>query len=231
MWTVVLATAASLLVIGPSLAAEAPVVLVEEVNSKTARVEFMDYVETGRVIKLGNQDTLVLGYLKSCAREVITGGVVVVGTERSDVALGDVKRTKVPCDAGQMQLTANQTKQSAGMVVRGVDGSVQGEVRPQITLYGLSPVFEVAGRGSLVVDRVDRVGEQFKLTVSDSQQLMRGRYYDSAKVGNMVLTPGGIYLASFGPRSITFQVDPDAKPGFTPVIGRLLRLQLGEQSQ
>lgn len=50
----------------------------------------MDYVEPGQVIRLGAADGLVLGYLKSCWRETITGGTVTVGTEQSQVAGGEV---------------------------------------------------------------------------------------------------------------------------------------------
>ena len=37
------------------------------------------------MIKLGPRDTIVLGYLKSCWRETITGGTVTVGAEQSEV--------------------------------------------------------------------------------------------------------------------------------------------------
>jgi hypothetical protein len=40
---------------------------------------------------------------------------------------------------------------------------------------------------------------------------------------NKVLAPGGTYRASIGSRQIEFTISPDAKPGRTSVIGRLLR--------
>lgn len=42
-----------------------PTALVEDVKSATADVEFMDYVGSRQVIKLGPSDVLVLSYLKS----------------------------------------------------------------------------------------------------------------------------------------------------------------------
>ena len=48
----------------------------------------MDYLETGRVIRLGARETVVLSYLYSCTRETITGGTVTVGTDRSEVLSG-----------------------------------------------------------------------------------------------------------------------------------------------
>src|SRR5262249_23073960 len=101
--------------------AEGPVAVVEEVSGKSAGVEFMDYVTPGKVIRLGRQDTIVLGYLKSCWRETIVGGTVTVGTEQSDVQGGRVERTQGKCDAGRMQLSGSQAVPSAGHVSRSVE--------------------------------------------------------------------------------------------------------------
>jgi hypothetical protein len=54
-------------------AAQAPVAVVEDVQGKVTGVEFMDYVAPGKVIKLGPAGMVVLGYMKSCWRETITG--------------------------------------------------------------------------------------------------------------------------------------------------------------
>jgi hypothetical protein len=95
-----LAAIASIGISAVANSAVAQVAVVEDVKSKTANVEFMDYVSAGKIIKLGTGERLVLGYLESCVREVITGGVVMVGAERSEVTLGEVQRTQVPCDGG-----------------------------------------------------------------------------------------------------------------------------------
>ena len=66
-------------------AASAPlqVALVEDVSANSAAgVMLMDYVETGKVIALGPDDTLVLSYMTSCIQETIRGGTVTVGTTR-----------------------------------------------------------------------------------------------------------------------------------------------------
>jgi hypothetical protein len=76
-------------------AAQAQVAVVGDVSSKTAGVEFMDYVAVGRQIRLEPRDTIVLEYLQSCWRETITGGQVTIGTEQSDVRAGQVERHKV----------------------------------------------------------------------------------------------------------------------------------------
>src|SRR5262245_66564554 len=88
---------ASLLIAAAPVAARAQVALVEDVNSKGAGVEFMDYVPLGKVIRLGKNDTLVLSYLKSCWRENITGGNVKMGAEQNEVEHGEDGRRQVEC--------------------------------------------------------------------------------------------------------------------------------------
>lgn len=205
-----------------SAAAQAPVAVVEDVKGKVAGVEFMDYVAAGKVIKLGAKSSIVLGYMKSCWRETITGGTVVVGAEQSLVHQGEVERVKVDCDASQMQLTDREASQSAATVFRSMTPAQQA-AQPQIILYGLSPVVEVKRPGTLVIERLDQQGERHEVTVG-GKSLVRGKFYDLAKA-RTALTPGGVYLASFGAHKISFKIDPRAKGGSTPVIGRLLRFE------
>ena len=71
----------ALLLSTSGFAAGAPVALVEDVTGAPG-VEFMDYVEVGKIIPLNAQDSVVLDYLYSCVRETITGGVITVGKEQ-----------------------------------------------------------------------------------------------------------------------------------------------------
>jgi hypothetical protein len=143
---------------GPA-AAQAPVAVVEDVQGTVTGVEFMDYVAPGKVIKLGPNGAVVLGYMKSCWRETITGvGTVIVGAEESMVHLGQVKANKVACDSSHSRLVDRQVGESAATVVRSMDGKAA--TSPQFTLYGLSPVVETTGRGRLVVERLDVKGER-----------------------------------------------------------------------
>ncbi len=57
-------------------------------TSKSAGVGFMDYVVPGRVLKLAASDQLVLGCLRSCWRETITGDAGTIGLEQCEVAGG-----------------------------------------------------------------------------------------------------------------------------------------------
>jgi hypothetical protein len=194
--------------------AQPPVAIVENVTGNPAGVGFMDYVETGKVIRLGLHDAIVLGYLKSCVRETISGGTVEIGVDQSDVQYGRVARTKVECDAGKMLLAPGHAYDAAGLVFRGLPD-------PQFTLFGLCPVFEVKGGGTLVIERLDRLGERYVLPIG-GKQLVRGAFFDLATTGRS-LAPGGIYKASWNATDVVFKVAPHAKPGRSPIAGRLLR--------
>jgi hypothetical protein len=201
-------------------AAQAPVAVVEDVQGKVTGAEFMDYVAPGKVIKLGQPGSIVLSYMKSCWREVITGvGTVIVGAEESMVHLSEVKAGKVKCDSNHSQLDP-EVGESAATVVRSLAG--KGAMSPQFTIYGLSPVFATPGRGKLVVERLDQKGERHDVDIA-AGSLVRGKFYDFARTGT-ALQPGGIYAASIGARRTVFSVDQGAEPGSTPIIGRLVRV-------
>ena len=202
--------------------AQAPVAVVEDVQGKVTGVEFMDYVAPGKVIKLGPAGVVVLGYMKSCWRETITGvGTVIVGAEASMVHLGEVTAGKVQCDSSHSQLVEPEVSESAATVVRSMSEKTTSN-SPQFTLYGLSPVVETTGRGKLVIERLDVRGERYDVDLTTAS-LLRGKFYDFAK-SRTTLKPGGIYAVSLGSRRAVFLVDRGAEPGPAPIIGRLVRL-------
>lgn len=220
------AAAAGVLAIGlfsMSALAQAPVAVVEDVESPSAGVEFMDYISAGKTIRLGRVDTLVLGCMQSCWRETITGGTVTVAAEQSMVVGGKVRREHVPCDGGKIQLTAQQASKSGAVVFRAAPKPAGSAAQPQLTLYGLSPVVDIKGGGHLVIERIDQPGERIEVNIAD-HQLFRGAFFDFAKDGK-ALVAGGIYRASVGANQIVFKVDPYAAPGEAPIVGRLLRFQ------
>lgn len=203
-----------------------PVAVVEDVKGKASGLEFMDYVEAGRVIKLGAKDRIVLGYLKSCLRETITGGTVVVGAEQSKVHLGTIESVKVECDA-TAQLADRQAAESAATVFRGMGPNqappAAGEPPRTLVLYGRSPVFDVREPDTLVIERLDKAGERHAVVLR-KKALVHGRFYDLAKTDKR-LAAGGSYVATLGSRKVAFRIAPDARTGATPVIGRLVRFE------
>ncbi len=206
--------------------AQSPVAIVEDVSSRSAGVELMDYVQAGKRVPLQGSDTLTLGYLRSCWRESIVGGTVTVGLEQSDVSGGTVTRTKEACDSGQIQLTPEQAKQSGAMAFRRVPkaGSDKAAAKePGLTLYGRAPVFELGRSGQLSIERLDKPAEAVVVDVDDAQ-LLRGAFLDLARSGT-TLAAGGLYRASHGGRQVVFKIAESAAPGATPLVGRLVRFQ------
>lgn len=215
-WIAGSALALVLMPLAPSLA-QAPAAIVEEVNSKSAGVELMDYLVPGRTVRLQSGDTLVLGYLKSCWRESIAGGVIAVGEEQSRVEGGKVTRTQEQCGGGRTQLTSEEAKKSGAMAFRrATPGS-------DLTIHGRSPVFDLRSTGRLVIERLDKPGERTIVDVKPDQ-LLRGAFFDSSKTGT-VLAPGGRYRASHDGRHVVFTISLGAEAGATPLVGRLVRLE------
>ena len=119
-----------------SASAQSPAAVVEELAGAVPGVQFMDYVEPGQVIRLGAHDRIVLGYLKSCWRETISGGTVTVGNEQSEVAGGEVARVKVACEGGKMMLSAELAGKSGAMVFRQVPKpQAVALAHPEFTLF------------------------------------------------------------------------------------------------
>ncbi len=210
----------------PALAAE-PVAIVEDAKGRNLGVDFMDYLEAGRVVQLGPDDELVVGYLASCWRETIKGGTVTVGAEQSSIAGGSLRREKVACAGTKMQLTTDQAAKSGVMVFRAPPRpNAASAAQPTQTIYGLSPVLDVKGGGRITIARLDQAEAPVTLDIP-AQQLMRGSFFDMAKA-DRALVAGGVYRISVGAatdaRQIVFKVDADAKPGAAPMLSRLLRL-------
>jgi hypothetical protein len=204
--------------------AQAPVALVEDVTGNPPGVSFMDYVEAGKLIQLGPQEAIVLSYFSTCLREVIQGGSIRVGVEQSDVVSGHVERTKVDCEASKMLDSVGQTNDSASLIIRGHrPAAIQPAPPAEFTLYGVSPFVELRGNGTLVIARLDKTGEYFTWPIEQGS-LLRGAFFDLATDGKS-LTPGGIYGARWRKHLTVFKIDPGAKAGQTPIVGRLLRLE------
>jgi len=207
----------------PALA-ETPAAIVEDVQGKVDGIAFMDYVAPGKIIKLGPKASITLSYLKSCQREIISEGVVLVGAEQSTVQLGEVKREKVPCDTNAAKLSEREANQSAATTFRTMRSDAKGAAPAKLpTLYGTAPLVQAKSGSTLVIERTD--GKEPAISVPLRSEIMvGGKFYDFAKAGKS-LTPGGSYLAILGAKRYAFQVDASATSSPTPIVGRLLRLE------
>lgn len=209
-------------VAAPALA-ETPAAIVEDVQGKIDGIAFMDYVAPGKIIKLGPKASITLSYLKSCQRETISEGVVLVGAEQSTVQLGEVKREKVPCDTNAAKLSEREANQSAATTFRTMRSDARGTPAKLPTLYGTAPLVQARSGSTLVIERTD--GKEPTISVPLRSEIMvGGKFYDLAKAGKS-LTPGGSYLAILGAKRYAFQVDASATSSPTPIVGRLLRLE------
>jgi hypothetical protein len=206
----------------PALA-ETPAAIVEDVQGKVDGIAFMDYVAPGKIIKLGPKASITLSYLKSCQRETISEGVVLVGAEQSTVQLGEVKREKVPCDINAAKLSEREANQSAATTFRTMRSDAKGAPAKLPTLYGVAPLVQAKSGSTLVIERTD--GKEPTISIPlRNDNMIGGKFYDFAKAGKS-LTPGGSYLAILGAKRYAFQVDASATSSSTPIVGRLLRLE------
>lgn len=195
-----------------------PVAIVEDIAAKGAGLGMMDYVEEGRVIELDQGGTITLGYLASCWLETIRGGSVIVGRERSQVVNGELRRERVDCDGGAIELSEAEAKESGVMVFRkAVTRDDDALPRPRLILFGTSPVIRLTqATGTVIIERLDKPGDRHVVAV-------KGRFADLAGSGP-ALVPGGLYQATAGDATLVFKIDPFAEAGRGPVIGRLLQL-------
>ncbi|HET6220529.1 MAG TPA: hypothetical protein VFE11_00125 [Dongiaceae bacterium] len=197
-----------------------PVAIVEEIQAAGNALRVMDYLEAGQRIELHPGESLILGYLASCWRERITGGVIVVGTEQSEVQGGQVKRSRVECDGGNLQLSQRVGGESGVLVLRAPEeGKPAGAPLPppDLVIYGTQPLIRLAGSsGPVTIERLDKGEAPIEL-------FLERRYLDLATT-KWRLAAGGVYRAKSEGRALVISVDRRAAAGPGPVLGRLVRL-------
>jgi len=166
---------------------------------QNAPVYIMQYLRAREQFTLNHFTILTVAYLKSCVTEKITGGHVVIGTERSTVReRGSQSWETSKCDSANIS------------PVTRAEGA-------ELTIYGLSPVFRVQGPRIAHVVRVDAPAPELALKVPEGVS-----EYDMAKHGQK-LEPGGVYRVTVSYRRVVVRVDPAAK-ATVPVISRLIDL-------
>ena len=201
----------------PAYAGE-PVAIVESTSATTAKLELLQYLQEGQEFRLATGEEVVIGYLRSCVHETITGGSVVVGAYRSEVIGGWVERNIVECDAGEMEISKEQAAKSGVTVFRVPvknNSDPKGPI-PSVTIYSTHPVVIVSRDTShATFERLDKTGPAITIKLQNGVADLAGQ--------GKVLEPGGIYAATAGAQHIVFKVDPLAESGKGPIVGRLLR--------
>ena len=196
-----------------------PAAIVEEVSSDKMGIHIMEYLETGRTIHIPGDARIVLGYLRSCRRETITGGSITVGQDRSVVKDGAVETEWVECDGGRMLLAMEQARESSATAIRDLmKDSGDRPLEPGFVIYNRSPLVTAPEERKIIIERLDQSGERYEKEVENGR-------LDCYEEG-IELNPGSVYLVRCGFRSAIFQVALSAMKGEGPFLGRLIRFHM-----
>jgi hypothetical protein len=189
----------------------AAIAILEDIQGAAGKHGAFDELKAGDRIELGTSGSAVIGYLDSCVRETITGGIVTIAPGQSQVEGGAVTRETVACEATQLVLSEEEAGKSATVSFRGPPW----EKHVRQIVPAQSPLVMAAGK-QLEIKRLDseEPAQKVKLT---------GGKADLA-AGNIALTPGGFYQLTAGDRQMVIKIDPAAQPGALPAMSRLVRL-------
>jgi hypothetical protein len=186
-----------------------PAAVVEEV-SEGVGVRAFDYLWAGDRIALDAGQTIVLGYLRSCERETVSGGILVVGERASVVTGGRTQRETVDCDGGQVELSRSEAAASGVVVFRN-----DADAAAPLQIFSTTPVFTFAsGSEMLELEPRDGVSPVLSLPID-------GPVMDFQALGRK-LKAGGIYEARVKDQRVTIKIVSYARPGGA-LVGRLVR--------
>ena len=204
-----------------------PVAIVQIIDSiKENKVDFLDMVEVGEVIELGEDGTLTLGYFKSCLEETVVGGTVTIGEMQSRVEGGKVRQEKTRCDGEQLLLAANESVESGAHAVRKLSSAQRpplSKPTSNIEIYHVSPIFLVPNVIEVSLQRTDKKEKTYTLSL-DAAQNKKLLLIDLQKQ-NIQLTPGGQYRLTRSKNdnvSIDFTVSENATSNRVPDIARMI---------
>ncbi len=189
----------------PAAAAPASVAIVEESPKATSPGQMFDLLPENTQIDLMSDETIVLGYLKSCMREKITGGKVTVGPKQSTVEGGKVTREKTECAVNKLALSAEESQQSATIAFR---GGVK-------HIFTRQPIVIARKSDGVIIEAVEDGAEWRVEPVS-------GRI-DFAAAG-LDLKPGMTYRLKGFTQTVLVEVDPKATNANTGLLERVLIL-------
>lgn len=190
---------------GAAHATPARVAVVEDSQKTAGLGQIFDMLAENDVIDLAPNETIVLGYTKSCVREHITGGKVVVGRKESTVTGGAVTRETVQCAVNKLALNADESQQSATIAFRGAVKHI----------YVRQPVVMARKSAGVVVEAIEG-GQTWKVVPKD------GRIDFAAE--KIELTPGASYRLKGFTQTVIVEVDPKATSAKTGKLERIVIL-------
>ncbi len=191
-----------------SEAAPKAVAIVENSTRNEGPGQAFDMLPENTVLDLAQGETIVLGYLKSCVRETITGGKVTVGLKESVVEGGKVTREKTECTETRLALTADESQQSATIAFRPGDA-----IRH---IFTRQPMI-IAEKSEKVKIMPFDGGETWNLAPES------GRIdFLSAK---LEMQPGQRYRVTGDVATIIIEVDPAASAGVNGILERVVVLE------
>lgn len=203
--------AAALILLGASAqAAPRPVAIVEESAKTEGRGQVFDLLTENDTMQLAAGETIVLGYLKSCVRETITGGSVTIGAKESVVEGGKVAREKTECAVNKLLLTEDQSQQSATIAFR------PGDTLKHI--YTRQPVI-MAGMSENVTIQPFEGGESWDLVPENGRIDFRAAKFE--------MQPGMRYRVTGAKATIIVEVDAAATTAKTGTLERVVILDSG----
>jgi hypothetical protein len=207
------------------------VAVVEAVEAGRPRVAELEPLEAGQLVPLARGERIVVGYLDSCAREVIAGpGAVRIGTSVSRLEGASlVDRRTVDCHGSP--LAGIGSGDGAATRVRGVGPAVGRVGTPQHALASLRTMRDRQAPGlaphRLPVLLLQDPAQQVVLVPLEAQGQPRRLPADKALVdlaegsGTEPLEPG-LWLARRGAAALTFIVPADAPDGRAPRSERIV---------
>lgn len=175
------------------------VAIIEEGAIASAQLQEFDLLDEGQEFVLGANEIVVIGYMSSCMRETIAGGMVTIGAKQSEVTGGKVAREEVTCTEPQLSLTAAESQQGATIAFRPADAFKR--------VYTQTPLLQGLEPGSLSVEII---------SVADNKSL--GSFQsDTGRIDladeKILLSPGKTYEVRLADSTVTLEVDVGAKAG------------------
>ena len=192
------------------------VAIIEDLDSRRTDLGLFEILQEGKEIQLQPMEVIIIGYLHSCNREIVTGGVVRIGTSMSTVEEGAIIREKVPCTGDQIVLDDSTADQAGVVVFRSATKKSEETITAPPQLLDVSPTIRIKQSDQTVLlKRIDKM---------EAPRLFKAEnYFVDFREYQVVLVRGGSYELRAGKDLIQFNISPNAREN-TTLLERLVIL-------